>query len=405
MFFKDIDDYLPSLTDILNKAVEMRASDVLLRPNLFIMYKIGGTWYRFSEEPILDLAPYLLELDNIMGFGNSSLGERGGSQIGDTLKEERDLDLSFALPTGQRFRVNLSLTASGPMFVARIIRSEEPPLESLGFKPESIRAIEEALMRKRGLILVTGVTGSGKSTTLAAMIGWLNDQYALNIVTIEHPIEFVFVSKRSIIHQREVGIHTENFASALRSAMRQAPDVIMVGEMRDPETIKAALTAAETGHLVLSTLHTRSAPETILRIVDALPPEDKPLARQQLAGSISLAISQKLVPSTKGGLVLAYELIFPNDAIRFAVTKDEPAFINDIRNQIRSGKEKGMFLMEQILAEHVVSGMVLPEVAEVNANYPEELRILLQGKSISLPSPTGNEPLRLFRKGGEGGGD
>ena len=374
---QDLDDL--RLEVILDKALEVGASDIILRQSLPVMFKVHGSWYRFSDVPIEDMTPFLHSLDTYLGRDEES-------SLVQAMEAERgmDLDFSFGLPSGQRFRVNLARTSMGPMITMRLIRLEEPNLEDLGFRPQSIKAIQSALMKRRGLILVTGVTGSGKSTTLAAMVSWINENFAANIVTIEDPIEFVFVSKRSIIHQREVGSHTESFARALKSAMRQAPDVIMVGEMRDPETIKAALTASETGHLVLSTLHTRSAPETILRVVDALPAEDKPMARQQLSFSLSMVISQKLVPSQRGGMVLAYELLVATDAIRSIIAKGEGNFNSEIRNQMRAGSERGMFLLEQILADHVSSGTVLQEVAENYANDPEEMKTLLKGFSRSV---------------------
>lgn len=385
------------LDQILNKALEVKASDILLRQGLPIMFKVHGNWYRFSDAPIED----------ILGILNALEGYLGRGEVGpDPLEEVPDLDFSFGLPTGERFRVNLARTSMGPMLTMRLIRLEKPSLGNLGFRPQSIKAIQSALMRKRGLILVTGVTGSGKSTTLAAMVDWINDNFAYNIITIEDPIEFVFESRRSIIHQREVGTHTESFPRALKSAMRQAPDVIMVGEMRDPETIKAALTAAETGHLVLSTLHTRSAPETITRIVDALPTEDKPLARQQLSFSLSLIISQKLVPSQRGGLTLAYELLVATDAIRSAIAKGEGNFNAEIRNYMRAGMDKGMFLLEQILAEEVKAGNILAEMAENYANDPDELRTLFkgyigQGNHLSGALDLGKASSKgLFRKEG-----
>ncbi len=389
LFFRDVDKRLPELTEVLEKAAELGASDVMLRRGLPIFYKVGGTWYHFSD-PLGDVSDYVAAIGKLIGY--EGFEERLG--------QEKELDLSFSLPSGLRLRINVSYTSDGPLIVGRLIRQDIRFLEDLGFLEASAKALIGALSRRRGMILVTGVTGSGKSTTLAALIHWLNRNTSSNIVVIEDPIEYVFVPERSAIHQREVGSHTHSFARALRSAMRQAPDVIMVGEMRDGETIKAALTAAETGHLVLSTLHTKSAPESITRIVDALPAEDKPQARQQLASSLSIVISQKLVPSTgKGKLVLAYEMFVKNDAIRNLIAKGEDTMETQIREQMRTGKGEGMILLEERLAQLVKEGVVLPETAMVYANRLEELHTQFRNYGIDPTRPTAYEERRLAGEG------
>ncbi len=390
MFFKDIFNRPPDFGEILDKAIEVGASDILLRRGLPIMYKVGGVWYRFSEEDLPDMTPYLVAIARIVGDEEAGL---------ERFAKEQDVDLSFSQPNGYRFRANLSMTSDGFLVVCRVIRAEITPLDELGFSPQSLRAIKTILRRKRGLVLVTGPTGSGKSTTLAAMVNWFNGEGASNIITIEDPIEYVFISNRSAIHQREVGSHTRSFAGALRSAMRQAPDVILVGEMRDGETIKAVLTAAETGHLVLSTLHTRSAPETLSRIVDALPAEDKPMALQQLSASLAAVISQKLLPTVGGQLALAYEMFVQTDAVRSVIAKGEASASVEIRNYMRAGRDWGMSLMEQSLAELVSSGRVLPEVAELYANDAEDLRSLL--KALGAGGERGRPP--FGGQGPEGG--
>ncbi len=405
LFFRDVDKRLPELTEVLEKAAELGASDVMLRRGLPIFYKVGGTWYHFSD-PLGDVSDYVAAIGKLVGYEGFE----------DRLGREKELDLSFSLPSGLRLRINVSYTSDGPLIVGRLVRQDIRFLEDLGFLEASAKALIGALSRRRGMILVTGVTGSGKSTTLAALIHWLNRNTSSNIVVIEDPIEYVFVPERSAIHQREVGSHTHSFARALRSAMRQAPDVIMVGEMRDGETIKAALTAAETGHLVLSTLHTKSAPESITRIVDALPAEDKPQARQQLASSLSIVISQKLVPTTgKGKLALAYEMFVKNDAIRNLIAKGEDTMESQIREQIRTGKGEGMILLEERLAQLVKEGVVLPETAMVYANRLEELHTQFRNYGIDPTRPIVHEERRLVgeavspsdsaeeRREGEGG--
>ncbi len=405
MFFRDVEKRLPELTEILEKAAELGASDVMLRRGLPIFYKVGGTWYHFSD-PLGDVNEYVLAIGKLVGY--EGFEER--------LDREKELDLSLSLPSGLRLRVNVSYTSDGPLIVGRLIRQDIRFLEDLGFLEASAKALIAALSKRRGMILVTGVTGSGKSTTLAALIHWLNRNTSSNIVVIEDPIEYVFVPERSAIHQREVGSHTHSFARALRSAMRQAPDVIMVGEMRDGETIKTALTAAETGHLVISTLHTKSAAESVTRIVDVLPAEDKPQARQQLASSLSIVISQKLVPATgKGKLVLAYEMFVKNDAVRNLIAKGEDTMESQIREQIRTGKQEGMVLLEERLAQLVKEGLVLPETAMVYANRLEELHTQFRNYGIDPTRPILREERRLAegtasspdsaeegREGGEG---
>jgi twitching motility protein PilT len=388
LFFRDVDKRLPELTEVLEKAAELGASDVMLRRGLPIFYKVGGTWYHFSD-PLGDVNDYVVAIGKLVGYEGFE----------DRLGREKELDLSFSLPSGLRLRINVSYTSDGPLIVGRLIRQDIRFLEDLGFLDASARALIAALSKRRGMILVTGVTGSGKSTTLAALIHWLNRNTSSNIVVIEDPIEYVFVPERSAIHQREVGSHTHSFSRALRSAMRQAPDVIMVGEMRDGETIKTALTAAETGHLVISTLHTKSAPESITRIVDALPAEDKPQARQQLASSLSIVISQKLVPGIgKGKLMLAYEMFVKNDAIRNLIAKGEDTMESQIREQIRMGKQEGMILLEERLAQLVKEGAVLPETAMVYANRLEELHTQFRNYGIDPTRPIPREERRLIEE-------
>ncbi len=373
MFFKDADKTPPELNAVLQRAEEVGASDIMLRRGLPIFYKVAGSWYHFSDAPLATVEDYIGGIGELMGW----------KELLHRLHQRKEMDFSFSVPHGTRYRVNMALTSDGPLIVLRLIRQDIRFLEDLGFLPASVEAIVKALKAKRGLVLVTGVTGSGKSTTLAAMIHWLNRHTASNIVTIEDPIEYIFIPEKSAIHQRELGAHTESFSQALKSALRQAPDVIMVGEMRDPETIKAALTAAETGHLVISTLHTKSAPETVTRIVDALPPEDKPQARQQLASSLAIVISQKLVPAVgKGKMVLAYEMFVKNDAIRQAIASGESTFDNTVREAMRVGGAQGMVLLEQSLANYVKEGAVLPEVALSYANRPEEMETQLRRLGI-----------------------
>lgn len=338
----------PNIIEVLQRALELKASDLLIMGGEYVAYKVNGKWEREvawgplddprAESLIRDMIP--MELQD--AFAREGEGRR-----------PRDLDFSFSLPTGERFRVNAYFVQGRMAAVLRPIPQEPPHLEDLGLP---LPPVERALKRKRGLILVTGATGSGKSTTLAAMVEYLNQREEIHIVTIEDPMEFFFRPKRAIISQREVGTDVDSFASALRSALRQAPNVIMVGEMRDLETIQAAITAAETGHLVLATLHTRSAPEAVTRIIDAFPEGYREMIRLQLASSLSLVISQVLLPRLDGkGRVLAYDILVNTPAVAALIRENK---LPQIAQAMHSGREHGMITMAQCLVDLVDQGLI-----------------------------------------------
>lgn len=261
-------------------------------------------------------------------------------------------DLDYAVQADEfRYRVNCLKTIRGPAMVMRLIVAEVPHIDKLGLPP----AVHNVLSKKAGLVLVTGQTGSGKSTSLAAMIDKINRERNEHIITIEDPVEFVHKDKKSIISQREVGAHTDSFAAAIKGALREDPDIILMGEMRDLETISMALTAAETGHLVFGTLHSSSAPSTITRLIDAFPPEQQEMARGMLAGSIQLVLSQRLLAKKGGGRVGCHEVMVATPAIRNLIREDKMAQLPTI---MQTGSQFGMFTIDQCYQDLKKRGLV-----------------------------------------------
>lgn len=271
--------------------------------------------------------------------------------------EKLELDFAIQIGDNMRFRVNAFHTVKGPAAAFREIPTEVKTLAAL-HAPEVIRSLSHAT---KGLVLVVGPSGSGKSTTLAALIDHINANHLYHILTIEDPIEFVHKNKKSLINQREVGNSTASFAAALKSAFREDPDVVLVGEMRDIETIHLALTAAETGHLVLGTLHTGSAAQTINRIIDVFPAEDKSVIRTMLSGSIKAVVSQRLLKKQGGGRIAAYEVMIATSSIRNLIREDKIPQINSI---IELSKKVGMCQMKDSINDLLVKGFISPEVAE-----------------------------------------
>ncbi len=279
-------------------------------------------------------------------------------------EETHELDFSLELKGVARYRVNAFRQARGDSIVFRVIPSKIMTLEQLGLP----RQLREVVKNEKGLILVTGPTGSGKSTTLAAMIDIINNTWRGHIITIEDPIEFVHESKKCLISQREVGAHTHSFANALRSALREDPDIILVGEMRDLETISLALTAAETGHLVISTVHTSGAAKTIDRIIDVFPAHQQDQVRAQFAESIQAIISQVLLKRRDGrGLVPAVEIMIGTPAVRNLIREGKVA---QLPSAIQTGQKFGMISMDQSLKDLVNRGIVDKEQCLYLATNP-----------------------------------
>lgn len=321
-------------------ALDQGASDIHLQSGLQPMLRIDGAISpinigEISKEDMLSM------LHGIMTEQQKNIYE-----------QEKDIDFSIAPTAESRFRVNAFYTIDGPAAVLRAIPARIMTLSDLQAPP----IIDFFTKLPKGLVLVTGPTGSGKSTTLAAMVDYINQNYDKRIITIEDPIEFVHKSKSSLISQREVGANTLSFARALKSALREDPDVIMVGEMRDIETISLALTAAETGHLVFGTLHTSSAAQTINRIVDIFPAEDKPMIRTMLSTSLEGVIAQKLIKKASGnGRIAAFEIMVANRAIRNLIRENK---IPQISSIIQMGIKEGMVLMSDYVHDLVAKGIV-----------------------------------------------
>ena len=338
--------------ELLACAVERGASDLHLSTGMPPLLRVDG-----------DMRPF---------EGPSLMGSDVRAMVREVMGEERrrafdgseELDFACERPGGIRFRVNAYRQHRGPAAAFRAIPSEVPGMEALDMGA----VYRDIAGAPRGLVLVTGPTGSGKSTTLAAMIDFINEHRAGHILTIEDPIEFVHGHKRCLVHQREVGRDTASFDAALRAALREDPDVILVGEMRDPETIALALTAAETGHLVFATLHAGSAAKSIDRIVDAFPAGEKAGVRTALSESLHAVISQTLVPRIDGGRAAAREVLVATPAIRNLIREDKAA---QIYSAIQTGAAEGMRTLDQSLLELVRAGVVTPEAARTGAKMPD----------------------------------
>ncbi|MEZ9579644.1 MULTISPECIES: type IV pilus twitching motility protein PilT [unclassified Vibrio] len=333
------------ITELLDFSVKHNASDLHLSAGVSPMVRIDGEVRKLGI-PALSHADVHRLVFEIM----SDL-QRG------EFEEKLEVDFSFELPNVGRFRVNAFNQARGCSAVFRTIPVEIPTLDQLG-APEIFERIANY---EKGLVLVTGPTGSGKSTTLAAMVDYVNRNHNKHILTIEDPIEFVHTNNKCLVNQREVHRDTHSFKAALRSALREDPDVILVGELRDQETISLALTAAETGHLVFGTLHTSSAAKTIDRIIDVFPGSDKDMVRSMLSESLRSVIAQKLLKRVGGGRVACHEIMMATPAIRNLIREDKVAQMYSI---IQTGAAHGMQTMEQNAKQLMAQGLVDSEEVE-----------------------------------------
>jgi twitching motility protein PilT len=298
----------------------------------------------------------------------------------ETYLARRQLDFAFAWGDVARFRANAYFQLDRPALALRLIPAEIPTPEAIGL-PQSVASL---LTRPHGLVLMTGPTGSGKSTTLAAMVGWINQHRPLHILTIEDPIEYLHPPRLALVNQREVGRDAESFEDALTAAMREDPDVVLVGEMRDLETIRLTLTLAETGHLVFATLHTNDAAQTVDRIIDVFPADQQNQIRAQFAMSLSAVIAQRLVPRIGGGRVAAYEVLMGTPAVSNTIREGK---VRQLRNLIATGQRDGMMVLEQSLAALVAGGVISTEDALAASIYPEEIGAMAQRATVDPAAP------------------
>ncbi len=355
------------LAAVLAQVVQREATDLLLVPGSPPVVRIAGRLATLERDALDEDGLRSLFAPHVAAASWRAVAEHGST----------DFSLRMApgggVPGAFRFRVNLHRQRGRLAAAIRVLPRGIPTLATLGLPP----ALAELVRTTRGLVLVCGPTGAGKSSTLAALVGEINRTRTAHVVTIEEPVEFEHPNERAIVEQVEVGIDSPSFAAALKAALRQDPDVLLVGEMRDLETISIALTAAETGHLVLSTLHTADAAQAIHRIVDVFPAVQQAQVRQQLALALNAIVCQQLVPRTDGrGRVPAVELLLANLAVRQHIRKERA---ENLRSEITLGKRSGMIALEESLARLVRAGVVTLEEAQIRATHPEELESLLRG--------------------------
>ena len=333
------------LTPLLEQCIKRKASDLHLSAGMPPLLRIDGELVEMEGVSVLNAEEAKKIIYSVMSQDQQK-----------ELESALELDLAVLVPELSNFRVNVFYQANGMSAVFRAIPHKIPTLDEL----ELPSVFKDLLQLSNGLILVTGPTGSGKSTTLAAMIDYINTNQACHIITIEDPIEFTHRSKKSLINQRQIHRDTHDYTAALRSALREDPDVILVGEMRDLETIRLALTAAETGHLVMATLHTSSAPRSINRIVDVFPAGEKNIIRNMLSESLQAVICQSLLRKTNGGRVAAFEIMLGSNAIRNLIREDK---IAQMYSAIQTAGEKGMCTLDQYLQRLVASQLIDKTVA------------------------------------------
>jgi len=347
------------MIDVLTSAVHFGVSDIHIVPKRMIMVRLHG-----EMMPLPDYKETVLSGDETKNLIYGILLDEQKQKF----EENMELDCSFQIEGLSRFRVNVLMQKDGTAAVLRVISSKIPSPEDLKFTP----AMTACTKYPRGMVLVTGPTGSGKSTTLAAMLETINNERKEHVLTIEDPIEFVYESKGCVFTQREVGAHTKSFTNSLRSALREDPDIVLVGEMRDLETISAALTIAETGHLVFGTLHTTDAPQTVDRIIDVFPPYQQQQVRMQLSVTLKAVITQQLLPTADGkGRAAAREILIITPAISNIIREGKTHLIY---GALDTGVKYGMISMDKALAYLVKEGKITKEMAMIKANKPEVLQ-------------------------------
>jgi twitching motility protein PilT len=351
---------------VLTKMVEARASDVHLTAGFPPAVRVRGRIVPLDDYP--PLSPQETR-EIVYSILNDSQRKR--------FENQQQLDFAYAIPGVARFRVNCFFQRGAISAAFRLIPAEIQSLDSLGLP----LVLEEFTRKPRGFVLLTGPTGSGKSTTLASMVDMINEEREEHILTIEDPIEFLHSHKRCIVNQREIGADALDFAVALKAALREDPDVILVGEMRDLETISTALTAAETGHLVFATLHTQSTAQTVDRIIDVFPPHQQQQVRMQLSIALQGIVTQQLLPTADGSArIVACEVLVPTPAIRNLIREGKT---HQIYSALQTSGAMGMQTMDSHLAQLVRTGKITRSLAEQRASVPEELKRLLVGAGVT----------------------
>lgn len=348
-----------SIDEMLKVANERGASDLHITVGVPPKIRIDGELIDIADERIMPADAENLIMPIIPDHARKQLVEMGES------------DFSYAIAGVGRYRVNAFRQRGSYACVIRIVGTRIPSPQELGL-PESVVALTEL---KRGLVIVTGPTGSGKSTTLASLVDVINSTQNVNVITLEDPIEYLHRHNKAIVNQREIGVDSFSYTSALRAALREDPDVIMVGEMRDLDTISTAITAAETGHLVLSTLHTTGAANTIDRIIDVFPPHQQQQIRIQLAGVLESVISQQLLPKVFGGRVAAFEVMHTNTAIKNLIRESKT---HQIDNIIQTNRKLGMMMMDDAIMELYMRGEISKETALEYAQDQQNMKRKLQ---------------------------
>jgi twitching motility protein PilT len=377
------------MQELFRAAVERGASDIHIKAGDYIRARVNGDLQTLTQQK--------LTVDQVKGIALQLIPHEEDRQNFDRIL---DYDCSWGIPGIGRFRVNIMKQRGSPMIVMRAIPVEIPTVEDLGLPP----VINRIAATRRGMILVTGITGAGKSSTMAAMINWMNMNRRLHIVTLENPIEFLHRDNLCSITQRDIGTDTESFESGLRSVLRQDPDVILIGEMRDKVTIETALKAAETGHLVISTLHTKNAVQTISRIIAVFDPNEQEMIRVRLSESLQAVISQRLVQRSDGGRVAAMEIMPVTSTIRDCIRDHHR--MDEISDLIEEGREHyGSQTFDQHLMDLVRNGAVDFELAKAAANNPADFDLKMNmlgdtrntntGRSVPGTSGLEDEMTRL----------
>jgi twitching motility protein PilT len=361
---------------VLGQMVEVKASDVHLSPGMQPAMRVRGRITPLDEFEILTPQD---TREIVYSLLNDAQRKR--------FENERQLDFAYAIPGVARFRVNVFFQRGAISAAFRLIPTEIASLEDLGLPP----VLSEFTTKPRGFVLFTGPTGSGKSTSLAALVDMINREREDHILTIEDPIEFLHRHRKCIVNQREIGADATDFSSALKSALREDPDVILVGEMRDLETISTALTAAETGHLVFATLHTQSTAQTVDRIIDVFPPHQQHQVRMQLSIALQGIVTQQLLPTADGsGRVCASEVLIPTPAIRSLIREGKT---HQIYSALQTSGARGMQTMDSHMAQLVRQGKITRQLAEERASVPEELKRLLGGTE-TMSASLNDAPVR-----------